>query len=351
MLLVYSKLACLWLALFAATTFAHASDDAERLGLQLRLKVQTGGESPALILNPEIPIKSLIANLKPVNGGRPVRLRTGRLSKGERKILPWKQGIGTTTWIAQTTVIYANNERSVFKLTFESTVYPKVASNISKADVDLENQEITVRLNQPLARIDLIIIGDDGKEMYSGSEEFEDIDANTPTSVSWTPKAGVGVLTIDVKVWSIFGFWVSTRITPIEINIPHEDVEFESGKWAVRTSEAPKIDATLEILSEKLKRYGGLVQLQLFVVGYTDTVGSKAANRELSEKRARSIATYFRRNGVKLPIYYQGFGEDVLAVKTPDETAEARNRRAVYILAGSPPEQQTSIPQSRWKRL
>ena len=74
------------------------------------------------------------------------------------------------------------------------------------------------------------------------------------------------------------------------------------------------------------------------VIGYTDTVGVRVGNQLLSLNRAYEIAKYFRQHGVTVPIRYTGFGEDVLAVQTPDETDEVRNRRARYVLAVENPE-------------
>ena len=56
-----------------------------------------------------------------------------------------------------------------------------------------------------------------------------------------------------------------------------------------------------------------------------------------SLNRARAIAGYFRSHGLNLPMFYQGFGETRLAVKTPDNKAEPANRRAEYILALNAP--------------
>jgi outer membrane protein OmpA-like peptidoglycan-associated protein len=88
-----------------------------------------------------------------------------------------------------------------------------------------------------------------------------------------------------------------------------------------------------------IERSQRFVKMQLFVAGHTDTVGPSARNRALSLDRARAIAAYFQRKGLALPIAYAGFGEDVLKVKTPDETDERRNRRADYVIAprGAPP--------------
>ena len=82
----------------------------------------------------------------------------------------------------------------------------------------------------------------------------------------------------------------------------------------------------------KARKIAPDVPVKLFIAGYTDTVGTPADNRKLSLERARAIAAWFRDRGLPLPIEYAGFGEEVLRVKTPDETDNAANRRADYIV-------------------
>jgi outer membrane protein OmpA-like peptidoglycan-associated protein len=94
-----------------------------------------------------------------------------------------------------------------------------------------------------------------------------------------------------------------------------------------------------------------VVEIQLYVAGYTDTVGNSASNQGLSERRAKSIARWFSTRGFAQPIHFQGFGEDALAVGTPDETDQAANRRAIYILAAQPPPTGPTLPRSAWHRL
>ena len=84
--------------------------------------------------------------------------------------------------------------------------------------------------------------------------------------------------------------------------------------------------------------------ITLFIAGHTDTVGSASANLKLSQERARSIAGWFRKRGVRLPISYEGFGETSLAVKTADNVDEARNRRADYVLSDGPPTLRRELP-------
>ena len=73
--------------------------------------------------------------------------------------------------------------------------------------------------------------------------------------------------------------------------------------------------------------------VKLFIAGHTDTVAGAKYNLNLSRERARAIAGWFKRRGLSIPIYAEGFGEYAPLVKTPDETEEPRNRRVDYILA------------------
>jgi outer membrane protein OmpA-like peptidoglycan-associated protein len=136
------------------------------------------------------------------------------------------------------------------------------------------------------------------------------------------------------------------------VKIPHDEVRFKFGKAEWEESEVPKLRDSLEKIREAMEKHErkGL-EMQLYISGYTDTVGSAKSNRELSRKRARAIGEWFRNNGLDIPVYYQGFGEDVLAVETPDETKNKQNRRAIYILGNAQPPTSGSIPRSNWRRL
>ncbi len=68
--------------------------------------------------------------------------------------------------------------------------------------------------------------------------------------------------------------------------------------------------------------------VRVYVDGHADTVGPKAYNRRLSLRRARAVADYLAARGVAPErMEVRGFGEERLAVPTPDETPEPRNRR------------------------
>jgi outer membrane protein OmpA-like peptidoglycan-associated protein len=72
---------------------------------------------------------------------------------------------------------------------------------------------------------------------------------------------------------------------------------------------------------------------------------------DLSNRRARSIARWIRAHGFTYPIFFHGFGESLLAVKTPDETENGANRRVLYIVSSNPPPPGSDVPEVKWTAL
>ena len=116
----------------------------------------------------------------------------------------------------------------------------------------------------------------------------------------------------------------------------------------------PKVEAAFGKITEALAKDSAAGRMHagitLYIAGHTDTVGSPTHNFKLSQDRARSIAAWFRKRGVKIPISYEGFGETSLAVKTADNIDEVKNRRADYILSDGPPTLSAAFHPS-WKRI
>jgi outer membrane protein OmpA-like peptidoglycan-associated protein len=99
---------------------------------------------------------------------------------------------------------------------------------------------------------------------------------------------------------------------------------------------APQAIQTLNDLGRALTD-PALTAYKFRIEGHTDTVGSPAYNKALSEARATTVAEYLAgkfqvdRNRLQ-PV---GMGEDGLLVPTPDQTPEQRNRRVLVVNAGS----------------
>ena len=98
-------------------------------------------------------------------------------------------------------------------------------------------------------------------------------------------------------------------------------VYFDTGGTAL----AGESQTTLtEALAAATARSGG----EIFVTGHTDTIGCAEQNDELSRRRAQQVSQMFADRGFP-PSRIQaiGRGERDLAVSTPNETLESRNRR------------------------
>lgn len=345
---VLAMVAALLVAAWAPT--ARADDDADQqLGMGLKA-VASGKDAPAITLQPRKGVRSVVFELAAQGSKLKQRLKAGKIKAGGTKLLKISQAPGVVTWDAAIKIVWYDGSETAFNTTFKTTRIGKLAIEIGAQDVDMDAGTLQFRLTNPADRAELVILGENGRRLDVIVESFDGAAPGQALKMTWTKPEG-DILRMDLKAWDIAGFWVGMAITPFTIEIPHDDVVFASGSAAVRPTEAPKLEATMELIKEALAKHGTLLKLKLFVAGYTDTVSDKASNRRLSEQRARSIAAWFRAHGLSVPIYFQGFGEEVLAVPTPDNTPEEKNRRALYILSSQVPAPSEALPRSDWKKL
>ena len=339
--LIATLLAFCWL-LSSPPAWADATT---RLGLTLRNTV-SGKTMPAIVLQPSETVRSITVSLKR-NDGRTRKLNAFNIQPGTTKDLNIRQEAWQFTYDGHFTVQWASGEPSEFDMRFTMTRVKKLKLKIVREDVDLDARSMTFTISNPAKYAELIIVGQNGKPLKTVKRDYQGARAGTRLNLKWKDPGG-DILYMDLKIYDVAGFWTGMRLTPFTISIPHDDVEFGFGKWAIRTSEEPKLKETMRHIREALEKHGTLLTLKLYVAGYTDTVGSKGANQRLSNNRARSIAQWLRKKGLKIPIYYQGFGERVLAKQTPDETPEPANRRALYILSSQKPAKGGQLPGDKW---
>jgi len=318
------------------------------LGLEFKTIVQ-GTNQPSLIVNNTRDIKKLDITLTDERGKKQV-MKSGPMGKGSRKTLSFKQGEGTSSYKASLAVVWGDGESKTYSLDFQATRVGKLALDMKAEDVDLDERKLIARANNPATHIELVITGESGEVIWSGRERFDPpAQPGEELAIAWDA-APEKILTMQLKVHDVAGFWVGLKITPFSIDIPHETVVFDSGSSTIRADQSHKLEATWGLIQEALNKHGTLLQLKLFIAGYTDTVGDKASNRALSNSRAASIAAWFRKRGLRIPIYYAGYGEEVLSVKTPDETEEQQNRRAKYVLSSHTPSG-PELPTNEWRPL
>lgn len=96
---------------------------------------------------------------------------------------------------------------------------------------------------------------------------------------------------------------------------------FASGSSNVDSKFIPVLDSVAAVLDEFNKTY-------VDIIGHTDSKGSKAYNKRLSEERARSVARYFESRSVIIErVSVDGMGEADPIASNDTREGRAMNRR------------------------
>jgi outer membrane protein OmpA-like peptidoglycan-associated protein len=234
------------------------------------------------------------------------------------------------------------------RLKFDAIVATPVTVTLDPDLSSLDKKQVVFRSNAVVAYAEMTLYGDGGT-LSDRKFDLSSFNKGDALVLGWdTTKP---ITKIDVRIYDPATYWTSYELTPFMVDIPHEEVTFDTGKATFNPSESAKLDRTYELLRREIDAHKDDLLIQLYIAGYTDTVGTSPSNITLSNRRANAIASYFRKKGIKIPIFFQGFGEDVLWVKTEDNVDQAGNRRAVYLLGNQRPPLSDMIPRSDWKRL
>ena len=305
-------------------------------------------KKPSLVLTVNVPANHIAVNL---TCGESVAQFTGAARQGETIRIPIDVPPGQHQCTGALDAEFTDGTTGSMPLTFSVAVQAPIRMNVSAADLDLERGRLLVHLNQPIAQLDVDIFDEQGESVASASRGPS---STSPLSIEWPPTSA-SVTRVKVTATGPSGLSTALDLFPWRYAIPHEDVVFPSGSSTIPPSETPKLEAAKREIDATLTRFAGdrlgfEIPMQLYVAGFTDTVGNRVTNQTLSEARARSIARWFRANGFTRPIFVQGFGERGLAVATPDETEAPANRRAEYIIAAEPPSS-ADLPPGVWLPL
>lgn len=214
-----------------------------------------------------------------------------------------------------------------------------LALRIGESDIDVAHRTIYFELATAADSADIEVYSPEGELLHVGQATYDEAKPHQRLSVSWPDLGAKGEnFRIELKFTDTKGNWVTFQVIRFYLEVPHEEVEFESAKWSIPSEQEGKLKTPLELLKDAAAKYAKLMDVSLYVAGYTDTVGATSDNQALSERRAQAIADYFVKHGLTgMPIYVRGFGEGALAVQTADNVPEAKNRRALYIVSSFMP--------------
>ena len=328
------------LALLLCAPLASASD------IELGWIPNPGpSESPALILTPsrattlievscEVGGKTIARQLKGVKGGAAQRITFPRDPK-------------VTSATCFVRAIYPDDFVDEFDVPLEWSFSAPLSVDLSRAQADVKDRTLTVRVSTAVDSADITAYG--ARKVVLDQRTVELSGGPGEVIVPWVgdPK---DVVLLDITVRS-GGAWAGFTYSPWFLDIPHEDVLFDSASDKIEGAEEWKLESSLKELRDVLDKYGDIVPVKLYIAGCTDTVGDGTYNKDLSRRRARAIASWLRAHGYDKPIFYYGFGEGLLSVQTGDGVDNAANRRALYLVGANPPPSGSGVPSVGWVEL
>ncbi len=113
----------------------------------------------------------------------------------------------------------------------------------------------------------------------------------------------------------------------IRVGVPMilEGITFKSGSADI----TPESEETLQKVLKTLMAYP---ELEVTINGYTDNVGSRAANIKLSERRAKAVKNWLVKNGVNAKrLTAKGYGPDNPVAPNDTPENKMKNRRIEFV--------------------
>jgi outer membrane protein OmpA-like peptidoglycan-associated protein len=254
---------------------------------------------------------------------------------------------GQVNWKGTLFVEFADGNTGTMPLAFTTAVLSSFRfENLTTFD-DVAAERVRIKSPKKTTKLSIEVYTDNDELLAQNVVPFDPpMAAGDVVTGSYEPRTEKQPLRLHIDVYDENDSYSSVDAFPFIVDIPHTDLEFETGKSIIRDSEVPKLLAALPEVKSTLSRYGPAMKvarqsMRFFVIGHTDTVGSSASNRALSSSRAAAIAMWFAREfkkqGIAVEVYARGVGEDMPKVETPDETDNAQNRRAEYNMSLSSP--------------
>jgi outer membrane protein OmpA-like peptidoglycan-associated protein len=316
-----------------------------------------GGEA-YVVINAQQPAPGITVTIEGDDGTKVVRSMS--LKGGGSKKITWKQKGKTAHYRLNIKGgdVDTDFEFDVIKARAGGT--PGLSMVASREDI-VDRHIIKYKTSFVISSYLFQVYNTNGDVIKQIEKNDAEVDVGGVVELSWDSPDEVFM--VYFKAEDDAGRFAEDRRVPWAVEIPHTEVNFDTAKWDIKPGEAPKVDEAFAVLVHELDGleqanralgpdFKDKITASLYIVGYTDTVGSPADNQKLSHNRAKEIAKYFHDKGAWCSIYYAGMGERGLAVETGDSVDEVRNRRALYLLMPDPqqPAAGGKIP-GRWDKL
>lgn len=300
-------------------------------------------ENPALFITPARAVAELYVEIEA--GGKTYTFTRKNAAPGVQQRFEWPRDTKVTEATAFVRARFADGDVSEQQVPIRYSYEMPLKVDLSRARADIQARTITVSVSARVTSAEITVYG-----AHKAVLDQLTVPVNAgPGEITLSfPGDPSEVVLVVVKLQNETA-WTTFDYSPWFLNVPHEDILFDSGSAAIPASEVWKMEATLRQLQEIADKYGSVVPIKLYIAGCTDTVGSAEMNRDLSARRAQAIAAWLKAHGFTYPIYTYGFGETLLATPTGDETDNAANRRVLYMVGTMPPPAGSGVPSVSWR--
>lgn len=303
------------------------------------------GENPALLVTPLRPVANLFVQCE-VGGKTPEWTKTN-LPANKQVRFEFARDAKVTHADCFVRGSFSDGNVTETSVPIDWQYKGQLSVDLSRASADVAAKTVTVHTTAPVTEAEIVAYG-----AHKAVLDKSVVPVTGGPGAVTVPFVGdpSEVVLLDVTLRNESA-WSGFTYSPWFLDIPHEDVLFPTDSADIPPSEVWKLEATMTQLQDVLEKYGAIVPVKLYIAGCTDTVGDSAHNKDLSLRRAQSIARWLRGHGYDRPIYYWGFGEGLLAVPTGDGVDMQVNRRALYMVGANPPPAGSGIPAVGWKAL
>lgn len=104
------------------------------------------------------------------------------------------------------------------------------------------------------------------------------------------------------------------------------NIFFDTGKWDLKSESNPELKRVVEMLQKN-------PAMNITIAGFSDNVGTKKNNIELSRKRAEAVLAFLDGFGIdRKRIAAKGFGEEKPVSTNDSESGRQQNRRVEFII-------------------
>ena len=279
---------------------------------------------------------------------KPITHHIDHIPKGENYIMQWGQPTaGTYNCLVFMRGKSQNGGSWKVQNNFEMNSLEPLGLKTDLAGLSPEVHSLTLHATQPVKRVTVTVRAEDGSDIDQVVMDLPTLQKDV--TVTWKESPLIPAF-VEVRVDAPSGVWSTNTFCKLD-NIPHEDIIFDSGKATIRKDQEQKLLDTLRTIESYRSRFYD-ISTDLYITGYTDTVGSLESNDKLSRERAKAIAHWMRKHNLNFNVYYRGLGERVLHTRTADETPEEANRRVQYTLSNFEIiDAYTSTDFGKWNKL